>query len=654
MIRPRVVRLLAAALGLAFCASLPFRGTSAVQPATARPEHWPQASSPAALTDARTEALIADLLAGMTLEEKVGQVIQADIAAITPEDLREYPLGSILAGGSSAPNGDDRASPAEWLALARAFRAVAAERRPGRTPVPPILGIDAVHGHNNVVGATVFPHNIGLGAARDAGLVRRVAEATAEEVAVTGFDWTFAPTLAVPRDDRWGRTYEGYAEDPEIVAAYSGPAIEGLQGGLVGGRPLAPGQIAASAKHFLADGGTAGGKDQGDAAIGEEELVGVHAAGYPPAVEAGALTVMASYSSWNGVKNHANRTLLTDVLKGRMGFKGFVVGDWNGHGQVEGCTNESCPAAFNAGLDMFMAPDGWKGLYANTLGQARSGEIPTARLDDAVRRILRVKAKVGLFEAERRPMEGRFDRLGAPEHRGTAREAVRKSLVLLKNNGGVLPLRASARVLVAGDGADDIGKQSGGWTLSWQGSGNTNAHFPNGESVYRGLAEALATGGGTAELRPDGSFASRPEAAVVVFGEEPYAETRGDVATLEYQPGGKRDLALLRKLKAEGIPVVAVFLSGRPLWTNPEINAADAFVAAWLPGSEGGGVADLLVRRPDGSANHDFVGKLSYSWPRTPASSPLNRGDPGYDPLFAYGCGLTYADRVEIPALPES
>jgi beta-glucosidase len=473
-------------------------------------------------------------------------------------------------------------------------------------------------------------------------------------VAVTGFDWTFAPTLAVPRDDRWGRTYEGYAEDPEIVAAYSGPAIEGLQGGLVGGRPLAPGRIAASAKHFLADGGTAGGRDQGDAAIGEEELVGVHAAGYPPAIEAGALTVMASYSSWNGVKNHANRTLLTDVLKGRMGFEGFVVGDWNGHGQVEGCTDESCPAAFNAGLDMFMAPDGWKGLYANTLGQARSGEIPTARLDDAVRRILRVKAKVGLFEAERRPMEGRFDRLGAPEHRGTAREAVRKSLVLLKNNGGVLPLRASARVLVAGDGADDIGKQSGGWTLSWQGTGNTNAHFPNGQSVYRGLAEALAAGGGTAELRPDGSFASRPEAAVVVFGEEPYAETRGDVATVEYQPGGKRDLALLRKLKAEGIPVVAVFLSGRPLWTNPEINAADAFVAAWLPGSEGGGVADLLVRRPDGSANHDFAGKLPYSWPGTQASSPLNRGDPGYDPLFAYGYGLTYADRVEIPALPES
>jgi beta-glucosidase len=305
----------------------------------------------------------------MTLEEKVGQVIQADIAAITPEDLREYPLGSILAGGSSAPNGDDRASPAEWLALARAFRAVAAERRPGRTPVPPILGIDAVHGHNNVVGATVFPHNIGLGAARDAGLVRRVAEATAEEVAVTGFDWTFAPTLAVPRDDRWGRTYEGYAEDPEIVAAYSGPAIEGLQGGLVGGRPLAPGRIAASAKHFLADGGTAGGRDQGDAAIGEEELVGVHAAGYPPAIEAGALTVMASYSSWNGVKNHANRTLLTDVLKGRMGFEGFVVGDWNGHGQVEGCTDESCPAAFNAGLDMFMAPDGWKGSTPTRSGR---------------------------------------------------------------------------------------------------------------------------------------------------------------------------------------------------------------------------------------------------------------------------------------------
>jgi beta-glucosidase len=360
---------------------------------------------------------------------------------------------------------------------------------------------------------------------------------------------------------------------------------------------------------------------------------------------------MASYSSWNGLKNHGNSTLLTGVLKRRMGFKGFVIGDWNGHGQVEGCTNESCPQAFNAGLDMFMAPDSWKGLYANTLRQVRSGEIAVARLDDAVRRILRVKVKAGLFEAER-PLEGRFDRLGASEHRLLAREAARKSLVLLKNNGGVLPLKTSARVLVAGDGADDIGKQSGGWTLSWQGTDNTNSAFPNGQSIYEGLAEALAAGGGMAEPSPDGSFTSRPDVAIVVFGEEPYAEYRGDIPTLEYQPGGKKDLALLRKLKAQGIPVVVVFLSGRPLWTNPEINAADAFVAAWLPGSEGGGVADVLIRRPDGLVNYDFTGRLPYSWPKATISSP-NWGDPGYDPLFAYGYGLAYTDQVEVPVLPE-
>ena len=277
---------------------------------------------------------------------------------------------------------------------------------------------------------------------------------------------------------------------------------------------------------------------------------------------------MASYSSWNGLKNHGNPSLLTDVLKGRMGFTGFLIGDWNGHEQVPGCTDVSCPQAFNAGLDMFMAPDSWKGLYANTLAQARSGEIPLARLDDAVRRILRVKVKARLFEADR-PVDGQFDRLAAPEHRALAREAVRKSLVLLKNNGSVLPLKASAHVLVAGDGADTIGKQSGGWSITWQGTDTSNADFPNGQSIHAGLAEALAAAGGKAELSPDGSFTTRPDVAIVVFGEQPYAEGKGDIPTLEYQPGTKTDLATLRKLKAAGIPVVAVFLSGRPLVDQP-------------------------------------------------------------------------------------
>lgn len=650
MPRPRAPRLLAATAGLAVCALLPGQGPLAQS--AARPEAWPGASSPQALTDPRAEARVAELLARLSLEEKVGQVIQADISTIRPEDLRDYPLGSILAGGDSAPGGNDRAPPAEWLALARSFRAVAAEPRPGRTPVPPLLAIDAVHGHNNIPGATIFPHNIGLGAARDPDLVRRIGEATALEVAVTGFDWTFAPTLAVPRDDRWGRTYEGYGEAPEIAASYAAPMVLGLQGELTGDSPLLPGRVVATAKHFIADGGTMNGIDQGDAVMAEQDLVRLHAPGYPPAIAAGVLTVMASYSSWNGLKNHGNASLLTGVLKERMGFAGLLIGDWNGHAQVQGCTKESCPQAFNAGLDIFMAPDGWKGLYANTLAQARSGEIPIARLDDAVRRVLRVKLRAGLLEPEW-PVRGRLDRLGAPEHRALAREAVRKSLVLLKNNGGLLPLKASSRVLVAGDGADHIGKQCGGWSLSWQGTGTSNADFPNGQSIHAGLAAALAAGGGSAELSPEGAFTRRPDVAVVVFGEEPYAEGKGDIATLEHQPGSKRDLALLRRLKAQGIPVVAVFLSGRPLWTNPELNAADAFVAAWLPGTEGGGVADLLVRRPDGAVNHDFTGKLSYSWPKSASGSPLNVGDPGYDPLFAYGYGLTYADKVEVPVLPE-
>ncbi len=619
--------------------------------AVAHPALWPRAASPKVITDARTEAFVSRLMARMSVAEKVGQTIQGDIASMTPEDLRAYPLGSILAGGNSAPDGDNRAPAAKWLALTNAYRAVALERRPGHTPIPLLTGIDAVHGHNNVPGATIFPHNIGLGAARDPDLIRRIGAATAEEVGVTGWDWTFGPTVAVPRDDRWGRTYEGYAEDPEVSRLYSGPMTLGLQGALVAGKPLGPGHIAGSAKHFLGDGGTDGGKDQGDATLSESRLIALHAQGYPPAIDAGILTVMASFSSWNGVKHTANKSLLTDVLKGRMGFQGFVVGDWNAHGQVPGCSTVSCPAALNAGLDMYMAPDSWKGLFENTLAQVKAGQIPMARLDDAVRRILRVKVKAGLFNGPR-PDAGQFDRLGSPDHRALARAAVRESLVLLKNDG-VLPIKANARVLVAGDGADDIGKQSGGWTYSWQGTGNTNADFPHGQSIYAGIAQAIAAGGGHADLSVDGQFATRPDVAVVVFGENPYAEFQGDLQTVDYQPGAKTDLALIQRLKAQGVPVVAVFLSGRPLWVNREINAADAFVAAWLPGTEGGGVADLLVRRPDGQVNHDFTGKLSFSWPRRADQTPLNRGQPGYDPQFAYGYGLSYAHGGVVPKLSE-
>jgi len=651
---------LALALGGAACAATAPSGSTMapVQAVTAEasevtdanrahPDLWPHAASPAAMTDAATEAFVTELMSRMTLEEKVGQTIQADIGSIKPEDLLTYPLGSILAGGSSGPNGDDRAGAQAWVDLARAFREAAA-RRPG-AKVPLIYGIDAVHGHNNIIGATLFPHNIGLGAARDPDLIRRIGQATAVEVAATGADWTFGPTLAVPRDDRWGRAYEGYGENPEIARTYAGPMTLGLQGTLSADAPLAAGHIAGSAKHFLADGGTAGGQDQGDFKGTEQELIDIHLSGYPQAIDAGVLSIMASFSSWNGLKHSGNETILTDVLRGPLGFQGFVVSDWNAHGQLPGCTNESCALAFNAGIDMFMAPDSWKPLYENTLAQVRSGEIPMARLDEAVRRILRVKVKTGLFE-DQRPLEGRLDQLASPEHRALAREAVRKSLVLLKNEG-VLPIRSNARVLVAGAAADDIGQASGGWTITWQGTGNSNADFPHAQSIWGGIQEAVRAGGGTATLSADGSFTQKPDVAIVVFGETPYAEFQGDVETLDFLP--TEPLETLKRLKAAGVPTVSVFLSGRPMWTNPEINASDAFVAAWLPGTEGGGVADVLVGDASGGARNDFTGKLSFSWPQNARGEPLNVGQPGYDPQFAYGYGLSYARAAQVGLLSE-
>lgn len=612
----------------------------------ATPENWPVAQSPDAMVDAATEARITDLLSKLSLEEKIGQMIQGDTGSIKPEDLRKYPLGSILAGGSSPPIGaPDRSPAAPWVATSRAFNAVAMEQRPGHVAIPLMFGIDAVHGNNNVVGATIFPHNSALGAMRDPALIRRIGEATAAETAAAGIDWAFGPTLAVPQDDRWGRAYEGYSEDPALVASYAGAMVEGLQG-----KPadwgIKKGHVAASVKHFLGDGGTKDGIDQGDTQVDEATLIATHNAGYPAAVNAGTLTVMASFSSWNGAKMHGNKSLLTDVLKGRMGFDGFVVGDWNGHGQIPGCTNTDCPATFNAGLDMAMAPDSWKGLFDTTLAAAKAGTIPMARIDDAVRRILRVKMKLGLFDAAR-PYEAQPQQVGSAAHRAVAREAVAKSLVLLKNNG-VLPVKASANILVVGEAADDIGRQSGGWTLSWQGDGNTNADFPGATSIYAGIAAAAKAGGGNATLSADGRFTKKPDVAIVVFGEQPYAEMRGDVRSLEFEPGDKQALAMLKKLKAAGVPTVSVFLSGRPMWVNPELNQSDAFVAAWFPGSEGTGIADVLV-----GGKRDFTGKLAFSWPKTAAQFVLNRGAPGYDPLFPFGYGLSYAKGGQVPALSE-
>ncbi|RZM10200.1 MAG: glycoside hydrolase family 3 protein, partial [Sphingomonas sp.] len=597
----------------------------------AHPELWPKVQARPAL-DAGVEAKVTAMLGAMSIEDKVGQIIQADIATVKPADLLTYKLGSVLNGGNSAPNNDEQAPPAEWLKLADAFYDASMTRSDGRPKIPVIWGTDAVHGNNNIVGATLFPHNIGLGAARNPALMESIGRITAKETAAAGLDWSFAPTLAVVQDDRWGRTYESYSEDPALVASYAGPVVSGIQGKVGTADFLSPGHVIATTKHFLGDGGT-GGRDQGDTKVPETVLRDVHGAGYPPAIAAGTLSVMASFSSWNGAKMHGNASLLTDVLKGRMGFQGFVVGDWNAHGQIPGCTNESCAAAINAGLDMFMMSGDWKKLYANTLAQAKSGEIRPARLDDAVRRILRAKMLAHSFEMGRpsaRKFAGQFDLIGSAEGHAVGRQAVRESLVLLKNNGNLLPLKPGANILVAGKAADTIAQQAGGWSITWQGTDVANSGFPNATSIWKGIDQAVRAAGGTAAYAPDGTYAAKPDAAIVVFGETPYAEFMGDRPTLEYSPGDKSDLALLKKLKAAGIPVVAVFLSGRPMWVNAELNAADAFVAAFLPGSEGAGVADVLFADKTGKPAHDFRGKLSFSWPKRPDQYVLNRRDPGY------------------------
>ncbi len=608
--------------------------------AVADPANWPSSSSPAALTDSATEAKIDALLSRMTLRQKVGQTIQADIAFIAPDDLTQYPLGSLLAGGNSGPYGDERAAASQWDRMVREFRAVSMRPVTDGVAIPLIFGIDAVHGHNNLPGATVFPHNIGLGAARDPDLIQRIGEVTAAEVAASGIEWTFAPTLAVPQDLRWGRAYEGYSSDPAIVAAYSTSMVKGLQGDLVSGEQLSATKVAATAKHFLADGGTAAGKDQGDAQISERDLIDIHGAGYPTAIDAGALTVMASFSSWNGSKLHGNRSLLTDVLRGPLGFTGFVVGDWNGHGQVAGCEPTDCPEAMNAGLDMYMAPDSWKDLFTNTVASVEAGEITEARLDEAVRRILRVKYKLGLMGDE---LTNRTNLavIGSPDHLAVAREAVAKSLVLLKNEGSVLPVRPGANVLVTGPGADSMAMQSGGWTISWQGDDVTKADFPNGNTIWDGISAAVSDAGGSASLSPDGAFAARPDVAIVVFGEKPYAEFQGDIAHLDYLPTD--GLTLLQDFKAKGIPTVAVFLSGRPMFMGEELSAADAFVAAWLPGPQGEGVADVLIASENGSSARDFTGRLSFAWPAA--------CEPGASALFPLGFGGSYRDAPQVPTL---
>ena len=622
----------AAAVALGGCSTLPANVET------------PVASAPMSDEDAR----IADILSRMSLERKVAQLIQPQINSFTPEDMERYRFGSYLNGGNGGPYGDEYAPASEWLRYADEMYLASVAPMPDDEPViPTIWGTDAVHGHTNVVKATIFPHNIGLGATRDADLLRRIGEATAVEIEVTGIDWNFSPTVAVARDDRWGRTYESYSEDPAIVAPLGAALVEGLQGRKGDPDRLGAGHVIATAKHFFGDGGTEQGVDQGDVNGDIEALKKIHAAPYPATIAAGVETIMASFNSINGRKMHGNEALLTDVLRGELGFDGLVVGDWNGHGQVAGCTNTDCPQSLLAGLDIYMVPDDWKGLMDNLVALVEDGTIPMARLDEAVGRVLRMKLRAGLLDGfvkpSDRPNAGQYELMGSPEHRSIAREAVAKSQVILKNNG-VLPLKEGAHVLVAGTAADDIAQAAGGWTLTWQGGGDLdNSYFPGATSIWSGLETAVEASGGSATLSADGSYDAKPDVAIVVFGEEPYAEFAGDRKHLGFTD--EEGLELLRKFKAENVRTVAVFLSGRPMWMNREMNAADAFVASWLPGGEGAGIADVLT------GAMPATGKLGFSWPATCDFGPLNGPDGA---LFPVGYGRSLTDTSPTPVLDES
>lgn len=615
------------------------------------PEAWPTVETPP--LDPAVEARIDEILAKLTVEQKVGQVIQADSGAVTAEQVKKYRLGSVLSGGNSAPGPEPYADAQTWLEAADAYYEASVDPEGVEFAIPIIWGIDAVHGHANLEGAVVFPHNIGLGAANNPDLIEEIYRVTARELRVSGHDWTFAPTLAVPQNDRWGRTYEGFSESPDIVASYGDRIVYGLQGRYGDADFLDSEHVLTSAKHFVGDGATKNGVDQGDAEISEAELRDIHAAGYQTAIAANAQTVMASFSAWNGQRMHGQKELLTDVLKGRMNFKGFVVGDWNGHALIPGCTKTDCPESLIAGVDMFMAPDSWQGLWYSTYEHVQSGRIPMDRLDDAVRRILRVKINAGIIDNPTKPSErhlaGDESVLGSPNHRAVARQAVRESLVLLKNQDGLLPLDGGKTYLIVGDGADSITKAAGGWTLSWQGGGYPNEKFPNGESILAGLRGMIESQGGSVIFDPEGTSDAEADIVIAVYGEDPYAEFQGDVADVDFRPNGF-DTELLESYKARGMKTVSVFLSGRPLWTNPEINNSDAFVAAWLPGSEGGGIADMLFRTDPA---FEFTGRLSYSWPKLATQAELNVTKTPYDPLFAFGAGLSYADDGNLAVLSE-
>jgi beta-glucosidase len=574
---------------------------------------WPALAQAYPYQDANlpVEDRVNDLLGRMDINEKVGQMTQCSSDA-SPATVKNYFIGSVLCGGHQGPGGNNSAS--EWADLYDSYQTAALSTRLG---IPIIYGIDAVHGHNKVRNAVVFPHNIGLGAANDPNLMERIGAVTANEVAATGIDWTFGPCLAVARDERWGRTYESFAEDPQIhnniVAAYV-RGFQGVDANMQGEK------IVACAKHYIGDGGTTGGTDRGVTECNEAILRAIHLPGYQRAIEANVGTVMPYFSTWNGTRCVFNKWLITDLLKNELGFNGFVISDWE---DIKGNNSVDVNKAINAGVDMSMAPDTWSSFITNLKSLVNSGQVPQSRIDDAVRRILRIKFRAGLFEdpcADRTLLSS----FGSAEHRAVAREAVRKSLVLLKNDG-ILPIAKDADVFVAGPNATSLKNQCGGWTIGWQGMNSDSD--TTGTTILQGI-QNTCTGGVT--FNAGGNGAAGHDVAIVVIGETPYAEGAGYKADLSLS---SVDINTINTVRNSGTPYVIVLLSGRPRIMTSQIADADAFVAAWLPGTEGQGVADVLF------GDYGFTGKLSFSWPRDMSQIPINVGDANYNPLFAFGYG---------------
>lgn len=584
------------------------------------------------------------LVARMTLEEKIGQMTQPEQGPVmaSPGDMQKYFIGSVLSGGDSDPVEGNTLE--AWTDL---YDRVQAEAMKTRLGIPVLYGVDAVHGHSNVLGAVIFPHNIALGCTRDPELVEKINRITAEEVRATGIQWTFSPCVAVPQDIRWGRTYEGFSEDPELVATLGEAAVRGLQGDL--GHPLS---VLACAKHFVGDGGTGpsaspipgapaapGARlwlDRGDMRVDESTLRRIHLPGYVAAIRAGVGSIMPSYSSWNGVKCTGSRRLLTEILKGELGFEGFLISDYNAIAEIRPDDYKtSVEIAVNAGIDMAMETDRYRRFFDTLRELVDEGRVPMARIDDAVTRILRVKFAMGLMDKGRSQLADRalHPGFGSEARRAVAREAVRKSVVVLKNEGGVLPLaKETARIHVAGKNADDIGNQCGGWTIRWQGQGGRVT--PGGTTVLAAIRSAVSP-----ETRVtyslDGAGAEGAMIAVAVIGEKPYAEGVGDRDDLGLDP---EDRATMANLKKAGIPVVTLVISGRPLVLGDVPGQSAALLAAFLPGTEGKGITDVLF------GDHKPTGKLSFSWPRANGQLPLNIHTPEerYDPLFPYGHGLTW------------